>query len=108
MAKTKAKAETEDRSSLHRQAYGAATRRLREAHRAEFNALMQEEAKGLGLDWKPKPTDAEKAAAQVAALLAAHPELREQMGLPEEGGLSAAYGGGSQPEGDDEPDSEES
>ena len=45
MAKTKAKAETEDRSSLHRQAYGAATRRLREAHRAEFNALMQEEAK---------------------------------------------------------------
>lgn len=102
MSKKKADETEVDRNSLHRQAYGAATRRLRESHRAEFNALMQEEAKELGLDWKPKPTDAEKAAAQVAALLAAHPELREQMGLPEEGGLSAAYGGDGEPVTEDE------
>jgi hypothetical protein len=46
-----------DRQAAHRKAYGAASKRLREAHRAEFNAFMAEESKTLGFEWKPKPTD---------------------------------------------------
>jgi hypothetical protein len=71
--------DSSDRQAAHRKAYGAASKRLREAHRAEFNQFMAEESKALGYEWKPKPTDEEKAAEQLAALLAAHPSLREQV-----------------------------
>lgn len=77
--------ESTDKATLQRKAYGAATKALREAHREEFNVLMAKEAKTLGVEWKPKPTDEEKAADQLAALLAAHPNLREQMGIVEAG-----------------------
>lgn len=82
-----------DKSSGLRKAYGAATKRLREAHRDEFNQFMQAEAKTLGIEWSPKPTDEQKAATQLAALLADYPGLREQMGLPPEAGPSEDFGG---------------
>lgn len=85
------KQDKSDKATLQRKAYGLAQARLREAHRDEFNAFMATEAKALGLDWKPKPTDVEKAAGQLAALLAAHPELREQFGAAEEAGPTAEY-----------------
>lgn len=81
----------QDKATLQRKAYGTAQTRLREAHREEFNQFMVEEAKALGLDWRPKPTDEQKAASQLAALLAAHPGLREQMGLPAEAGPSEGF-----------------
>lgn len=84
-----------DRQAAHRKAYGAAQKRLREAHRSEFNKFMAEESKALGFEWKPKPTDEEKAAEQLAALLAAHPSLREQMGVTEAGPTEEF--GGEQP-----------
>lgn len=68
-----------DKATLQRQAYGKAQARLREAHRPEFNEYMAEEAKALGIDWSPKPTEEQKAAQQLHALLAAHPHLREAM-----------------------------
>ena len=85
-----------DKASKQRKAYGAATARLREAHRDEFNTFMQEEAKTLGIDWKPKPTDAQKAKAQLDALLAEHPELRSEFGLPPEADVQP----GTEPEAD--------
>lgn len=78
--------ESDDKGAKQRKAYGAAQARLRDAHRDEFNVFMQEEAKKLGIDWKPKPNAAQKAKAQLDALLAEHPELREEMGLPPEAG----------------------
>jgi hypothetical protein len=81
--------ETSDKSGLIRKAYSAATAKVRDAHRDEFNAFMVEEAKALGVDWKPKQTDEEKAAAKLQAILAEHPHLREQMGLPPEAGETA-------------------
>lgn len=72
-----------------RKAYSAATARVRDAHREEFNAFMKEEAKALGVDWSPKPTDEEKAKATLDALLAQHPHLRSEMGLPPEAGETA-------------------
>lgn len=77
---------SDNKSALIRKAYSAATAKVRDAHRDEFNAFMVEEAKALGVDWKPKPTEEEKAKAQLDALLAEHPHLREQMGLPPEAG----------------------
>lgn len=74
--------EATDKSTLQRKAYGLAQTRLREAHREEFNAFMAEEAKKLGVEWKPKPTEAEKAKAQLDSLLAQHPELRAQFEAP--------------------------
>lgn len=58
-----------------RKAYGAATTRLREAHRDEFNRYQTEEAKKLGVEWKPRPSKSEQAAAQLEALLESNPEL---------------------------------
>lgn len=63
-----------------RAAYGAATKRLREAHRDEFNEYQKEEAKKLGIDWSPKPTAEEKARAQFQELLAQHPGLASEVG----------------------------
>lgn len=62
-----------------RKAYGRATTVLRENHREEFNILQQEAAHELGLTWKPKPSEAEKAKADLHALLTEHPELLDEV-----------------------------
>jgi hypothetical protein len=80
---------TDDKQAKVRKAYSAATARIREAHREEFNVFMKEEAKKAGIDWNPKPTDEEKAKATLDALLAQHPGLRAEMGLPPEAGETA-------------------
>lgn len=67
------------RSSLLRKAYGAATQTLRENHRDEFETEYEKEAKALGVDYKRKPTEYEKAEAAMRDLLAKHPGLREEM-----------------------------
>jgi hypothetical protein len=70
----------EDRNALIRQAYATATKQLREAHLDEFRQLQQAEAQRLGVtDWTPKPTADEKAEAQLAALLAENPALKQRI-----------------------------
>ena len=69
----------ESRQTLLRQAYGAATARLREQHRTEFDTLYEEEANNRGVDYKRKPTAEEKAKAEVEALLEKFPHLRESI-----------------------------
>lgn len=59
-------------------AYGAAVKRLREGHRDEFNAMVAEEMKARGVDWRPRLTPEEKAAKQIKQLLAEHPDLAAQ------------------------------
>lgn len=81
---------TNEKATNQRKAYGLAMKRLREAHREEFNTFMAEEAKTLGVDWKPRPTEAEKAAAELDALLAAHPELRERLAPAEKDTMTVA------------------
>lgn len=60
-------------------AYGAATARLREEHRDEFEKFYVEEAKALGVDYKPKPTPEQKAEEEMKALLQQFPHLREKI-----------------------------
>lgn len=65
-------------SALKRDAHSKATTRLREEYRQRLNEITKEEMTKRGIDWSPRPTEEEKAAKQVAELLAAHPNLREQ------------------------------
>jgi ABC-type branched-subunit amino acid transport system ATPase component len=70
---------TKTEAALKREAYGAATTRLREQHRDDFNTLLVEENRNRGIDWKPKPTEEQKAAEQFAQLFATYPELAKQI-----------------------------
>lgn len=70
--------DSNDRNTKIRQAYSAAAKRLREAHKQEFDTLQAEEAQRLGVDWKPRPTNEDKAARQFAELLRDNPGLAEK------------------------------
>lgn len=72
----------EKESAAKREAHSRATTRLRNEYRVRLNEITKEEMKARGIDWNPKPTEEEKAAAQVAELLAAHPSLRDQFASP--------------------------
>lgn len=67
------------RDDALRKAYSEATKRLREAHLDEFNALRKDEAQKLGIAWEPKPTKDQKAEAELKALLAENPALAERL-----------------------------
>lgn len=76
-----------DAQALRRAAYTEANTRLREAHRDDFEKFYEEECKKVGVTYKRRLTDAEKAQQKIDQLLAEHPELREryetQPALPE-------------------------
>jgi hypothetical protein len=59
-----------DDATKKSQARTAAEKRLREAHADEFHGYMEQEYKQVGLTYERRLTPAEKAAAQVAALVA--------------------------------------
>lgn len=48
---------------------------LRENHRDELNQRIAELVKEAGYNWKPAPTEAEKAEAKIKELLAANPGI---------------------------------
>ena len=76
-AAAKADAPKKDTSKLLAEARTAAIGRLLDAHRPEFNDLMEAEAKERGVTWKRRPTEAEKRRAKLEALLAEDPSLAE-------------------------------
>lgn len=77
MADTPAEALTRDQAL--RKAYGLATKRLREAHREEFDGLYGAEAKALGHEYTPKPTAEQKAAEELDTILAKFPALKSRL-----------------------------
>ena len=58
-----------------REAYSAATARLRDSRKDEFRALVLEEAAKRGVTYEFRKTAEERAREQVQALLAQHPNL---------------------------------
>ena len=76
--------EEQSDAAKRRNAVNAAMIRLRDNHRDEFIALATEEAEKVGVTYTPKKTAEEKAAEQMAALLAEFPHLREQVETPSE------------------------
>lgn len=71
--------DSEARKTALRTAYGQATKRLREAHREEFNTLYSEAAKENGVEWSPRPTEEQQAEALFDDLLVKYPQLRERV-----------------------------
>lgn len=57
-------------------AYSAAQRRLRDAHRGDFNTFLGEELGKFGIEWQPPKTEEQKAQETITNLLAAFPSLR--------------------------------
>jgi Zn/Cd-binding protein ZinT len=65
-----------------RAAYSAAETRLREKYAAEFKEMVNEEAAARGVTYTFRKTEEERAAAQLADLLAKHPNLAAQVPAP--------------------------
>lgn len=59
----------EEKAKRMSEARNAAQSTLNERHRKELNDLITAEAKNRGIDWKPKPTEAEKKRAALLELL---------------------------------------
>jgi hypothetical protein len=78
-------AEPLTREAALRKAYSLATKRLREAHQDEFNGLYTAEAKKLGHEWTPRPSDEQKAVEELDTILAKFPHLKERLVGPESG-----------------------
>lgn len=68
-----------DRKELLRQAYGRATQVLRDEYRDRFNALYSEAAEALGVEWKPRLTEEQRAEQQFKELLTAYPHLADKI-----------------------------
>jgi len=79
MGETKESTE-QARSALLRQAYGAATTRLRESHREEFDRLYAAEATQRGVEYTPRLTAEQKAEQEFQRLLEQYPHLAEKAG----------------------------
>lgn len=79
MATTKEPSDAQAR----RAAYTAATARVREAHRDEFNRYQQEELATRGIEWSPRLTDEEKALASMQETLRKYPNLASQVLVPD-------------------------
>ena len=56
-------------------AYGAAVTRLKDENRGRFNELVGEEMAKRGIEWSPRPTAEEKAAAEIKRLVSENPNL---------------------------------
>jgi hypothetical protein len=70
----------EDRSKALRKAYGEATTALREKHKDEFEDLYEQRAKANGVtDYERRLSPEQKAERDLAALLEAHPHLRDKV-----------------------------
>ena len=67
---------TETEGDKKKRAYSKATTRLRAENPALWNAVLKDEYAKVGINWDPKPTEEEKAKAQIESLLQAHPDLR--------------------------------
>ena len=68
-----------DRDQIIRASCTAAGARLRGAHHDEFIGYQIEECKARGLDWKPRETPEQRAAAEFDRLLVEYPFLRDRL-----------------------------
>ena len=66
---------TKDDEKARAAARSTAASRLRDAHRSEYDQILQEEMSARGIDWTPRPSKEEKARQQVKNLLAEYPGL---------------------------------
>lgn len=63
------------RGAALNKASAAASATIKERYIDEWNVEMEKEAKALGQDWKPRLTPEQRAEADLAKILAEHPDL---------------------------------
>ena len=68
-----------EKDKLMGQAYSAAQRDLREAHKDEFNGYYQKQLAERGIEWTPRKSKQEQALDQILTLLQENPELAERL-----------------------------
>ena len=71
--------QTDTRQKGLNKAYGAASTRLRAAHKSEFETYYREEADRLGIDYKPRRTPEKRAEDEMRALIEKFPHLRDSV-----------------------------
>jgi hypothetical protein len=71
-------AEETNRQSALAKAQRAADKALRAQYPDEWNAHMTAAAKEQGIEWTPPQSAEDKAAAQIASILAKHPGLKDR------------------------------
>lgn len=67
----------QERDRLMSQAYGAAQKDLREAHKKEFDGYYQQRCAERGIEWTPRKSKAEQALDQITDLLSEFPDIAE-------------------------------
>lgn len=67
------------RDTLLRASYTETTKWLRSKHQDEFNRQRQAWLRENGVDWTPPLSEDQKAEAELASLLAKHPELADKV-----------------------------
>lgn len=67
----------QDRDRTMSQAYGAAQKDLREAHKPEFDKYYQQRCAERGIEWTPRKSKAEQALDQITDLLTEYPDIAE-------------------------------
>lgn len=60
-------------------AYNKAFRRLREAHKADWETFISEEYQTEGLEYRPRLTPKQRAQKTIEDLLAEYPELKDEV-----------------------------
>lgn len=70
---------SEQRDKLLNQAYSAAQKDLREAHKEEFDSYRVKRSAELGIEWTPRKSKIELALETIENLLAENPEVTERL-----------------------------
>lgn len=68
-----------DRDKAMGQAYSAAQKELREAHKDEFNGYYQKQCALRGIEWTPRKSKAEQALDTIQDLLTEYPGIAEAL-----------------------------
>lgn len=75
--------DTTERNKNLNAASNAASKRLKEENLDTWNKYMAEEATRRGEEWKPKPTQEQKAEEEFLRLLREHPHLADSLTKPD-------------------------
>lgn len=67
------------KDKLMGQAYSAAQKDLRLAHKDEFDGYYQKRCAERGIEWTPRKSKADQALDQITELLAAYPDIAEKL-----------------------------
>lgn len=79
MTAVNAEMDAAEKDKLMGQAYSAAQKDLREAHKDEFNGYYSKQCAARGIQWTPRKSKEEAALDQITELLGQFPDIAEKL-----------------------------